>query len=366
MTVPALPWLGFFFDPCNILPMGTNSLISQDVLLQQLAAFQGRPVLVLGDTMLDEYLVGEVDRISPEAPVPVVDVREQTFRLGGAGNVALNIAALGGKPHLISLAGIDEHGARLMSMLEEEGIESHIIQDAYRSTTVKTRIIANNQQVVRYDRETRVALGKTQIPGVLDSIDSAMVPGGVVIVSDYAKGMITHEIMDALIKRAKDKKWRILVDPSLVNIPHYVGVTMLTPNLKEAAAAAGMHNPDTEQEILRTGFALFKKLRCVHLLITLGARGLALFEEPDQVMHIPTFAKQVFDVTGAGDTIIAAMGLSLAAGCNLQTSSVLANYAAGIVVGKVGTAFASQDELRQAITTLEEPNLTQWLKDDRK
>lgn len=337
-------------------------MLSKQQQLQAVNNLKGRRVAIVGDLMLDHYMIGTVDRISPEAPVPVVRVTREQRLLGGAGNVARNIAALGGSPLLLALTGDDPDGAALIRMTAEAGIESRIVKDPCRPTTRKTRIIAHNQQVVRVDSEQPDPLCVPQLDELFASLEAALDGLAVIILSDYGKGVICTEFMarlDALLGSRKTRPL-VLVDPKPQNYDLYRNVDILTPNTKEAGEGAGCEAKGRDG-VIKAGQALFRRLDCRHLLITLGAEGMALFETPDTVRHIPTVARKVFDVTGAGDTVIATLGLALAAGADLLTACTLANHAAGIVVGQVGAATASAQELAQAIEALPEPVVSAWL-----
>jgi len=325
------------------------------------ASLVGHKVLIIGDLMLDHYLIGNVDRISPEAPVPVVDVQKESVVLGGAGNVGRNIADLGGSPLLVSAVGDDRDGALLDDLCSEAGLETRIIRDGSRPTTKKTRIIAHNQQVVRVDQELVAPLCDEAQDELFSILESVINDFSVIILSDYGKGLISHAFMDrfmALVSRCELRP-KVLVDPKTVNYDLYQGVDLLTPNTKEAGEGANMTVTD-KQSVLKAGEALFKRLNCNNLLITLGPDGMALFEGQDTVRHIPTFARKVFDVTGAGDTVIAMTALALSAGHDLLTSCTLANYAAGVVVAQVGAATTSPEELLESIDELPEPVVSQW------
>jgi rfaE bifunctional protein kinase chain/domain len=322
----------------------------------------GVPVLVVGDVMLDHYLAGDAERISPEAPIPVVRVASEKHLLGGAGNVARNIAALGGKPELASVIGADEPGAVIQQLLSKEGLPGHLVVEKRRMTTIKTRIIARNQQMLRVDREeSREPDGKT-----LDALDSLVrtvaARHSVVVVSDYGKGVVSTRLMDALreVRAQGGKAPLILVDPKTANASLYAQADLLTPNAKEAGELAGIKASGREG-VIKAGLAIFKRLRCRQLCITLGAEGMAVFERPGRVLHVPTVARNVFDVTGAGDTVMAVLALALGAGYDLLQASVLANYAAGIVVGQVGAAVATPGQLREAIRRVEPPKVETWL-----
>lgn len=325
-------------------------MITQDIrsLVDRLA---GRRVMIVGDVMLDHYTFGSVTRISPEAPVPVLKVSDEQYRLGGAGNVARNIVALGGQAMMIGVVGADQDGETLTGLLSDAGVQTDLVHDDRRRTTRKTRIIAQNQQIVRVDREHTGELSKTVVGALLEKLADHAQAHDIIIVSDYGKGVVTRALMDGLqaLTGQSGQRPRILVDPKPCNYDLYKGVDMLTPNAMEASEGAGVSatGPDGPGPAAK---ALFKRLGCGQLLITLGAQGMALFHGPEKAQRIPTFARKVFDVTGAGDTVIATLALGLAAGGDLLSSAVLANHAAGIVVGQVGAATASPEALREAVT----------------
>lgn len=326
----------------------------------------GKPIVVIGDSMLDHYLMGDVGRISPEAPVPVVRVASERHTAGGAGNVARNLVALGAKPFLVSATGDDDAGRMLAAILEAEGIEALLVRDRTRPTTIKTRIIAQNQQVVRVDRESDAPLADRARQGLIDALTAMVKKAGVIVVSDYAKGVIGRELMDALrvAVAGLDPKPLVLVDPKPANAACYAGVDLLTPNLKETlemAAAHGLSREPGRTGVLRAGLALFKTTRCKHLCVTLGPDGIALFRTPSDVTHIPTAAKRVYDVTGAGDSVMAALACGLAAGLDLLDACVLSNYCAGIAVSQVGAVAVSRAELAAALGEATPPVMDRWL-----
>ncbi|QGY39518.1 D-glycero-beta-D-manno-heptose-7-phosphate kinase [Pseudodesulfovibrio cashew] len=326
-----------------------------------IAALKGNKVMIIGDLMLDHYMIGGVERISPEAPVPVVRVERESSLLGGAGNVARNIVSLGGHAMLVSTVGTDEDGNTLDRLCREAEIATKLIRDPARPTTKKTRIIASNQQVVRVDQELAVPLQQAEFDELFNYLSSVINDYPVIILSDYGKGFISREFMDrfmCLIETC-ERRPLVLVDPKTVNYDLYTGVDLLTPNTKEAGEGAGF--PVTGQDtVIRAGRALFERLCCNNLLITMGGDGMALFEGVDSIRHIPTFARKVYDVTGAGDTVIATVALALSAGIGLLTACTLANYAAGIVVGQVGAATTSLEEMAETVDELPEPQVTNW------
>lgn len=327
---------------------------SAEQLATLIPRLAGKPVLVVGDVMLDHFVFGKVSRISPEAPVPVVHVTKERHELGGAGNVARNIQALGGKAHILSVVGQDADGETVAQLLEHEGITADLHRLAARPTTKKTRIIAHNQQVVRVDAEVNSSLPQQQEQQFLERLKALLPQYPVVILSDYGKGVITSGLVQVLHEyRETADSCKVLVDPKVSNFSLYTGVDLLTPNTSEAEQASGLLSGDDPLDLARVGHALFKMLRCRHLLITLGPRGMAFFHSPGRILHIPTVAKNVYDVTGAGDTVISVVALGLAAGLPMLESCLLANFAAGLVVGQVGTASVGPDQLTASV--LEEP-----------
>lgn len=330
-------------------------------MLAAVESLKGHKVMIIGDLMLDHYLMGEVERISPEAPVPVVRVEKESFLLGGAGNVARNIADLGGLPLLVGTVGEDRNGAVVEDLCAQAGLTTRLIRDGDRPTTVKTRIIAHNQQVVRVDQEHLAPLSSTGMDQLFELLESVLDEYAVIILSDYGKGFISKEFMDRFLAmvRTRTNPPKVLVDPKTVNYDLYQGVDLLTPNTKEAGEGAGMPVSGRES-VIEAGRAIFRRLGCRNLLVTLGPDGMALFEGADTVRHIPTFARKVFDVTGAGDTVIATTALGLASGMDLLTACTLANYAAGVVVAQVGAATATPTDLKETIEELPEPKVTYW------
>ncbi|WP_316896458.1 D-glycero-beta-D-manno-heptose-7-phosphate kinase [Pseudodesulfovibrio indicus] len=335
--------------------------MSHEMMLAAVESLKGHKVMIIGDLMLDHYLMGEVERISPEAPVPVVRVERESFLLGGAGNVARNIADLGGLPLLIGTVGQDQNGAVLENLCTQAGLTTRLIHDGDRPTTVKTRIIAHNQQVVRVDQERVAPLSPDGMDRLFELLESSLDDYAVIILSDYGKGFICREFMDRFLPMIKGMPTppKVLVDPKTVNYDLYQGVDLLTPNTKEAGEGASMVVTGRES-VIEAGRAIFKRLNCRNLLVTLGPDGMALFEGTDTIRHIPTFARKVFDVTGAGDTVIATTALGLASGMDLLTACTLANYAAGVVVAQVGAATASPADLKETIEELPEPKVTYW------
>lgn len=322
---------------------------------------QGK-VLIVGDIMLDKYLHGDAERVSPEAPVPVVLVEKETEFIGGAGNVARNIKALGGEPVLIGVRGADNYGATLEALLGKNNVRFDFIVTADRPTTVKLRVLARKQQMLRVDWEDASQYSKDLTQALLDKVADALEGVGAIVVSDYGKGVVSpfffeglHALIDTL-----DKPIPILVDPKPQNTNVYGSVSLLTPNAKETGAMSGLPTKGREA-ILKAGRAIIEKLGCPYLITTLGADGMALFSHDGAVWHIPTSAQQVFDVTGAGDTVIGAIALGLASGASLLESAVLANLSAGIVVGQVGAATAKVEALKALLEDGGDYNITRWV-----
>ncbi len=330
-------------------------------ILGVLPSLKGNKVLIVGDVMLDHYVIGSVNRISPEAPVPVVHVTRENYLLGGAGNVARNIVALGGEPHLTGFVGRDPEGEVFRKLCRESDIPCSLYDSSDRPTTKKTRVMAHNQQMVRVDHENTAEVCENDLNTLFDFLSKEICDYNVVILSDYGKGLLSETFFSRFWELLEecDHKPKVLVDPKTVNYDLYKGVDLLTPNTKEAGEGASMI-VKTKEDVLEAGKRLFGRLDSAHLLITLGADGMAIFESPDVVRHVPSFARNVFDVTGAGDTVIATLGLGLAAGHDLLTSTVLANYAAGIVVGQVGAATANAEEVADAVRSWPKPEINTW------
>jgi D-beta-D-heptose 7-phosphate kinase/D-beta-D-heptose 1-phosphate adenosyltransferase len=313
------------------------------------AAFSRFPttkILVIGDIIIDHFIWGSVSRISPEAPVPVVNVTGENLLLGGAANVLNNIHALGGQATICGLIGRDIMGDHLLKLVEKLNSPTDgIIRTANRPTTKKTRIIAQHQQVVRFDREKTGALNKENLDTLLTFLEGNISSFQAVIISDYNKGMISSELMTALAKMLESHpNIPVIVDPKPKNIERFAGATILTPNSHEAELIADIEITD-DQSLAKAAELIQDKLNVNTLLITRGEAGMALFEKGREPFLIPTMAKEVFDVTGAGDTVIASLAMARAAGLSFEEAAIVANQAAGIVVGKLGTATASREEI---------------------
>jgi len=306
-------------------------------------------VLVIGDVMMDEYIWGDVSRISPEAPVPVVKIAKETFIPGGSANVVRNINSLEGKVYLVGTIGNDLLGKRLKKTLTKNGVSTRgLIIDRSRPTTRKTRIIAHGQQVVRIDKEKADSVTSHIRSRLMSALDRFIDRVNIIIVSDYGKGIITPSILKKIFSLAEKHKKRVVVDPKVGHFKDYRGATILTPNKNEARIALG--GVLTEEESIHSiGKRLLKELNLKALLITRGAGGMSLFEREKKAIDIPTVAQEVYDVTGAGDTVTAILALGLATGADFLSSARIANFAAGIVVREVGAATVNKKELLKRI-----------------
>ncbi len=309
-------------------------------------SLKGKKILVIGDLILDHYIWGRVDRISPEAPVPIVEVSRESSHLGGAANVARNIVSLGGEASVIGIIGLDRAGERLVSMLETEGIPCGGIFETGRPTTIKTRVIAHNQQVVRFDREDSSYVEGKVFKGIGDYVVSVLGGFDAVVISDYKKGMITGELVELIARYAQKRHLFVAVDPKVGHFDFYRGVSLITPNLTEASRGSGIDITD-DSTLRKAGRKLLRDLRLDAVLVTRGEDGMSLFMR-DRAVHIPTVAQKVFDVTGAGDTVIAAFTLAHAAGASMEEAAEISNHAAGVVVGEVGTAVATPDQISRS------------------
>jgi D-beta-D-heptose 7-phosphate kinase/D-beta-D-heptose 1-phosphate adenosyltransferase len=328
---------------------GRRDAIPGSALLPYIQQFPRASVLVIGDLILDHYIWGRVSRISPEAPVPVVHVESESVRLGGAANVFNNILALGGKADICGVIGSDETGRMLLKELKGKRSGSGgVVIDQDRPTTRKSRVIAHNQQIVRYDMERRGELKPALQKRILRYVESRLRELSCLVVSDYAKGVVTAGLMSELTRLATLRHVPIIVDPKVEHFGYYKGVTVITPNHLEATQAAGLHG-DGDQVIQEAGTVIRQRLGCQSVLVTRGERGMSLFEGDGVSWHIPTRARQVYDVTGAGDTVVGTMALALSSGATMREAATLANQAAGIVVGMVGTATVSAKQLTEAL-----------------
>jgi len=318
-------------------------------LLAWLDKFSSAKVFVIGDLMRDIFIWGKVRRISPEAPVPVVEVNRETAMLGGAANVVNNLIVLGAKVCLGGVVGDDEQGEALIHELIEKGVDLQaVVTEQGRPTTVKTRIIAHSQQMVRFDKEVRSPISEESLNRMLKALEEVLPGVDLVLISDYAKGVISQELTSRLFPAAHKHKKRILVDPKLANLPAYKGADIVTPNNIEAGQAARFE-VETDEEVEKAGRFMLEELSAHAILITRGEHGISLIEKDKPARHIPAQAREVYDVTGAGDTVISTLGAGLASGMDLYSATVLANLAAGIGVGKLGTSVVSREELNEAL-----------------
>jgi rfaE bifunctional protein kinase chain/domain len=323
--------------------------ISKNRLDELKKGFEGKRIAVIGDMMLDGYYWGDVKRISPEAPVPVLEVEEEFFRFGGAANVALNIQTLGGMPIPVGVIGYDSYGTIFSSLMKENKIEDdYILVDDERPTTTKTRIIANNQHVVRIDKESKSNISSkieekliVQLANLMDSLDG-------IILQDYNKGVLTPSLINKIISIANNKNILVTVDPKFDNFFDYKNVTVFKPNKKETEAVLGMKIM-SDEDISSAGERLLLELNSQYVLLTLGENGIAVFEKDGTEKRMPTKARKVADVSGAGDTVISTLTIALAAGANIYEASFLANYAAGIVCGEVGIVPIEKEKLFETV-----------------
>ncbi len=314
-----------------------------------ISKFDQTHLLVIGDLMIDEYVRGEVDRISPEAPVQVVAVKNQEYTLGGSGNVVNNLMNLGASVSVLGVTGKGSDGRLLLNKLEALGADSQgIIQEPGRHTTKKTRIIAEHQQVLRIDRETKKEISAQTFKSIIKHAERIIPDVDVILISDYGKGLINRSMIKSLVQIAKKHNKTTIADPKGLDFTKYAGVNLLTPNKKEASLASGMEITDA-RTLAEAGQILLDKSGIDKLLITCGKDGMVLFEKDRKPSKMGTQAREVYDVSGAGDTVIAVLGISIAAGLSFTKAVALANTAAGIVVGKVGTASVTQKELLQAL-----------------
>lgn len=325
-------------------------------LWNEVQKFQNKKILVIGDIGLDEYVNGSVKRISPEAPVPVVEVSKEESRLGLATNVAQNIKSLGGEALLVSVIGKDFAGDQLRSLLRASGVsDAHLITDPSRPTTRKLRVMSEHHHVVRVDYETKKFLDSEIENKVIQKTEELMPQVQCVILQDYAKGMFSEQGIQKMIEAAKKHKKKIVVDPHRSTpIKYYRGADLMTPNAEEAILLSGVHVDDLRQiseTFEEVGLALMKAIGSEQMVVTRGKDGMSIFDKASNE-RVPTFAREVFDVTGAGDTVIAAIALAWSSGVPLKESALIANHAAGVVVGKIGCATCDLYELKDSINSL--------------
>ncbi|HEX7504635.1 MAG TPA: D-glycero-beta-D-manno-heptose-7-phosphate kinase [Syntrophales bacterium] len=323
--------------------------------LEIIGNFPSSRVLVIGDLMVDHFIWGKVSRISPEAPVPVVEVTKENLMMGGSGNVVSNIHAVGGNVAVAGIIGPDDMGSWLVRELRQMGANTEgLIVEKERPTTVKTRIVAHGQQMVRYDRESRQVVQPDSIDRIVQYVSDIRDELQAIVISDYNKGIVTERLLDGIRRVVKDRRIPVCVDPKRNDFTVYRDFDVITPNHHEAGRAVGVENTHEinskgRAEIVRIGREIMKQYGFRAVLITRGEAGMDLFERGGRDFHIPAEAKEVFDVTGAGDTAIGIFALSVASGATFREASYLANKAAGIVVGKIGTATVSPTELKRVV-----------------
>jgi len=313
--------------------------------------FSRSGVLVVGDIMADHFIWGRVSRISPEAPVPVVEVSRDDFTLGGCANVLNNIYAMGGRVYLAGVVGADETGARLISEFRSRGLDTEgVVMEEGRPTTLKTRIVAHGQQMVRFDQEDRRPVQPRSVRKMLSYIRSVRSDLGALVISDYSKGAVTRSLLEGVRKLIADYPIFTCIDPKAKDFSLYEGFDIITPNHHEAGHAVGEEIRNGRDHV-RVGMKLMEKFPFQVVLITRGESGMSLFERDGRIKHrdFPAVAREVFDVTGAGDTVIGIFALCMAAGASFREAAYLANHAAGIVVGKVGTATVTREELKRVL-----------------
>ena len=328
-----------------------HRILTKKRALEIIANFSQAGVLVVGDVMVDHFIWGNVSRISPEAPVPVVDVQKDSILLGGCANVLNNIHAMGGKVYVAGVIGADSIGKKLLSELSDRKIETEgIVVKKDRPTTLKTRIVAHGQQMVRFDKEDRKPISQSSINKILEYVKSLRNKIGAIVISDYNKGVVSKELIQGIKKIVDDSGILICLDPKQNNFSIYKGAHVITPNHYEVQRAAGMEITEAS-DIEQLSESILKKFAFPALLVTRGEEGMSLFENGRKIVHthFPAQAKEVYDVTGAGDTVIGMLALGLAAKADIKEATCLANLAAGIVVEKIGTATVSQKELIEVL-----------------
>lgn len=308
-------------------------------------------ILVVGDVMLDRYFIGDVERISPEAPVPVVKLKKTSLIAGGAANVAANIAGLKGTPYLVGITGDDEEGNLLPWILEKTGVSAkYIFKIKNRRTTVKTRVLAHNQQIARIDQEETAPISEKEEEKIWRAIEEILNEIEIIVISDYQKGFLTKSLLARLITTGRSKGKKVLVDPKGRDYSKYTGASALTPNKFEVGEVSGINGGNSE-ELNEAGKKLKKNLKLEALLITRGEEGMTLFETGKKPLHLNALARHVYDVTGAGDTVIAALAMALGAGAKLPLAAEIANISAGLVVEEVGTCVIGLNVLREYLPT---------------
>lgn len=331
--------------------MSASKNISSKSLTPILEKFSTKRLLVVGDLMLDTYLYGAAHRISPEAPVPVVDIKSERMMLGGAGNVVANLVDLGANVNVVGVVGDDKSGEEIVSLLKSIGASSNgVIVESGRETTKKCRVIAGNQQVVRIDYENKNILKENTLEKIRESLVREIKDCDAIVVSDYMKGVVTRQLIETIV--AKSDGRLTAVDPKEPTMNRYVGIDLIKPNLATCrrAVEGELH---LESGLENSCKFIFNKLNCKYLLVTLGADGMALYQKDRIFKHFPTYVRRVYDVSGAGDTVLAAVSLALSAGAEIEEAVMIGNLAAGIVVEKVGTASVTRSELNLRVERCE-------------
>lgn len=330
----------------------TKAKMVNEKLLKIIEKFRQKKILIIGDIMLDKYIWGDVTRISPEAPVQVVNVIKENYAPGGAANVANNISALGKKTYIVGITGNDPIKDILISELKKRKINVEgIFTDDSKVTIQKVRVFARNQQLLRFDYEKKGYLKDKTEKEILIFINNLFNDIDAIAISDYSKGVITENLMIHLTQLCAKRNKVIVVDPKPCHKEFYRGSTLISPNHKEAIEMAGLAIEENNNEnINKIGKKLIETLE-TNILITRGEKGMSLFEKNGQIIHIPTYAKEVFDIIGAGDTVVASLTLALASGATLKEAAIIANHAAGITVGKIGTTTVTYEELKKSIQT---------------
>ncbi len=313
----------------------------------------GKRIIVVGDVMIDHYIHGKVNRISPEAPVPLLDMKNEEYRLGGAANVALNIKTMGSTPILIGVYGEDDGQIIMNDLLNAEDICSgYLVIDEQRMTTLKTRIVAGQQQIVRIDREQRNDINTEVEYKVISKFQECITDCDAVIIEDYNKGLLTESVIKAVLEIAKENNKPVTVDPKYKNFFLYKDATVFKPNLVELKNNMNL-TAGTDDEFLQAGSELRERLNAENVMVTRGEKGLTVFKSDSSTHSIPSYARDVFDVSGAGDTVISSLTLALAGGATIEVAAEIANYAAGVVCGKIGTSSTKPSEILEYIRRYE-------------
>lgn len=310
-----------------------------------LEQFIGKKIIVIGDLMIDHYLKGNTERISPEAPIPVVEISDEEYRLGGAANVVYNLKNLGAEPLFLSATGDDQLAQKIRSILMINNIATDLLlTDKSRRTTIKTRVIAQNQQMVRIDIEDKHFINREIENKIIDNLKSQISQTDAIILEDYNKGILTESLIESIVEIAKENNIPVAVDPKFMNFTAYKNVDIFKPNLKEMERGTGM-SIQSEDQLLIAAQNLIAEMNMKYLVITRGKNGLFILDQHDNIFNIPTYAQQVYDVSGAGDTVIAVLTLAFASGLSIEKAADIANHAAGAVCAKAGIAPVSANDI---------------------